>query len=55
MNKLIRIILAFVFLMAALFCYSHGIASGTFAFVLLGIAFEAAFWLKLFPFKRKAT
>lgn len=52
MKTLLRFVLAVVFLAIAIACYSRGFASGAFVFVLLGIVFEAAFWLRLFPIKR---
>ena len=52
MKTFLRCLLALVFLAIAIACYSRGFASGAFVFVLLGIVFEAAFWLRLFPMKR---
>jgi hypothetical protein len=53
MKTFLRFLLALVFLAIAIACYSRGFASGAFVFVLLGIVFEAAFWLRLFPMKRR--
>ena len=56
MKTFLRCLLALVFLAIAIAiaCYSRGFASGAFVFVLLGIVFEAAFWLRLFPIKRRS-
>ncbi|ESP91153.1 MULTISPECIES: hypothetical protein [Pseudoalteromonas] len=50
-----RLLIAFILLVAALSAYSYGNANGVFAFVILGVVFEAAFWLRLFPKKAKKS
>lgn len=43
------ILLALLF--AAIASYSYGSSTGAIAFVLLGVAFELSFWIKLFSKK----
>ncbi len=52
MRHLFRFIIFFALLCAAVASYSYGHKTGLFVFVVLGFAFEAAFWLGLFPLKR---
>ncbi|WP_181898462.1 hypothetical protein [Alteromonas aestuariivivens] len=54
MKNLYRYLIAFALLVVAIGSYSYGNTTGLFIFVILGFAFEAAFWLKLFPIKNKA-
>ena len=53
MRILTRILIFFALIFAAIASYSYGVQSGFFAFIVLGFAFEAAFWLGLFPKKKK--
>lgn len=53
MKRIIRYLVLFALLIAALAAYSYGNQTGLFVFVLLGFAFEACFWFGVFPLKRK--
>ncbi|WP_018982615.1 hypothetical protein [Salinimonas chungwhensis] len=53
MNTLYRIVVALACLAAAFTAYSFGHETGMFVFVVAGFALEGAFWLKLFPTKKK--
>ncbi len=55
MKTLYRYLILLVLLIAAIAAYSAGSRTGMFAFIILGFALEAAFWLRLFPIKRKGT
>jgi len=45
--------MAVLFIIAALSSYSFGNQTGSFIFIILGFLFETAFWLNLFPIKKK--
>ncbi|KKE82468.1 hypothetical protein [Pseudoalteromonas luteoviolacea] len=53
MKTLFRILIILALLIAALSAYSYGSAHSAFVFVVLGVALETAFWLRLFPRKTK--
>lgn len=53
MKTLLRYAIIFAFLLGAIASYSAGSRTGMFIFVLLGFLLEGAFWLGLFPLKRK--
>ncbi|WP_170829170.1 MULTISPECIES: hypothetical protein [Pseudoalteromonas] len=52
MNTLYRILISLLLLIAAIAAYSYGSTTGIFLFIILGAAFEMAFWFKLFPLKK---
>ncbi|KKO09071.1 hypothetical protein [Pseudohongiella sp.] len=52
MRAVYRILIALAFLFAALMCYSFGLPAGGAIFLILGIAFEGAFWITLFGRRR---
>ncbi|RUO69408.1 hypothetical protein [Idiomarina ramblicola] len=53
MKKLYRYLIAFALLIAAISSYSFGNQTGLFVFIILGFAFEAAFWFGLFPVRKR--
>ena len=53
MKTIIRLLMAVFFIIAALSLYSFGNQTGSFIFMILGFLFEMAFWLNLFPIKKK--
>jgi hypothetical protein len=53
MKTIIRLLMAVLFIIAALSSYSFGNQTGSFIFIILGFLFETAFWLNLFPIKKK--
>ncbi|CCQ10029.1 hypothetical protein PALB_8940 [Pseudoalteromonas luteoviolacea B = ATCC 29581] len=53
MGKMYRILILLALIIASLICYQYGGQTGIFVFIILGFLFEAAFWLKLFPIKKK--
>lgn len=53
MKTIIRLLMAVLFIIAALSLYSFGNQTGSFIFMILGLLFEMAFWLNLFPIKKK--
>ena len=53
MKTIIRLLMAVLFIIAALSSYSFGNQTGSFIFIILGFLFEAAFWLNLFPRNKK--
>ena len=52
-KTLYRYLIIFALLLAAIASYSYGHTTGLFLFIILGLAFEAAFWFKLFLNKKK--
>ncbi len=55
MKIIIRICTVLVLFVIALSLYSHGHQTGMFVFIALGFLCECAFWLNLFPKKRKGN
>ncbi|BFT29040.1 hypothetical protein D210916BOD24_02160 [Alteromonas sp. D210916BOD_24] len=53
MKTILRVLLVLSFLFIALTLYSHGNKTGMFVFIALGLLFEGAFWLHIFPSKKK--
>ena len=53
MKGIYRILIALVFLIAAIASYSMGIQSGVFLFIILGLVLEGAFWFGLFSIKSR--
>ncbi len=48
MQKRTRVFLTLFFLMVAAACYIFGMNAGGFAFILVGLVFEALFWFGVF-------
>jgi hypothetical protein len=48
MNKIYRFVILTALIIAAISSYSYGNSTGVFAFIILGFAFEALFWVSLF-------
>ncbi|MDC1528180.1 hypothetical protein N8600_03875 [Gammaproteobacteria bacterium] len=48
-----RLLVTFIFLMAAFVCYSIGHTPGFKLFFLLGAAFELLFWVRIYKSKDK--
>ena len=59
MNTAIKWAILGTLLVAALLCYDYGFSQGTLGFLVLGAAFELAFWLGVFdqhqPDKRRSS
>ena len=53
MQIILRSLVALIFIAGAFSAYSYGHTTGLFIFIILGFCLEAAFWLKLFPPKRR--
>ncbi|WP_170940659.1 hypothetical protein [Pseudoalteromonas sp. NBT06-2] len=53
MKVLFRMLIAVLLIITALSSYGFGNETGFFIFIVLGFIFEAAFWLNLFPFKKR--
>jgi len=53
MNKISRLIILALLIFAAIACYVTGFGAGANAIIFLGVAFELAFWIKLYATKRE--
>ena len=53
MHVVLRTLIALILIIGAISAYSYGHTTGLFVFVILGFLLEGAFWLKLFPLKRR--
>jgi mannose/fructose/N-acetylgalactosamine-specific phosphotransferase system component IID len=53
MSAIIKWIILLVLISIAISFYSYGNSTGMFIFIVLGVLFEAAFWLKLSNRKKK--
>ena len=53
MKVIYRLLIIIGALLGALACYSMGMQSGIFLFIILGFLLEGAFWFGLFARKRK--
>ena len=53
MHVILRTLIALILIIGAISAYSYGHTTGLFVFVILGFLLEGAFWLKLFPLKRR--
>lgn len=53
MKTLYRVLILLALLVAAIASYSVGSQTGMFAFIILGFLLEGAFWLGLFPAKKR--
>ncbi|CAH9050755.1 hypothetical protein PSECIP111951_02135 [Pseudoalteromonas holothuriae] len=54
MKTVYRFLVLFALIVAAIASYTYSSTTGLFIFVMLGFTFEAAFWLKVFPNKKKS-
>lgn len=54
MTILLRVAMGLILLFLALASYSYGFDTGIFVFIILGFSLEMAFWLNIFPLKRRS-